>query len=665
MNPRPSTPKGKAVRKGRAAGTLARATAILSVSQAGPFLLEWVAYHRLIGFTRILAFSHDATDGTARMLDALDAAGLVEHHPNDAIGPGEPAKPEARAGARALAMLAPGERALPLGVHEFLAIRSGQGRLDDLLAALPGDATAVALRTRMIGSGGIVDASAKPRLARFTKAAAESPNLPERARAIRMMFRPDGVETLGERRPWYGREAMGRQRIVDGGGADRTAALLRAGWTLPADQSALRLAQINDYSLCAREDLLVRLMSDAAALKDEFERLDRADMGDDVLLRWAGPLDDELARLRAALPDLAAAEAEARAVHGARIRLARTALESTLPQFAQTFLHAEKAPEPTASAHDGAPRWLKDMRETPGLRGFYRSLPDHALAFVDRGADRLVVGFDNLSSVRDRAPVRRDGWAYALAAEHGWSHLGVLAFTPTWFRDPELHQTLRELAAGGFFARFAGVTMVGTSMGAFAACAFAPLAPGCTVVALSPQATLDPARVPWEERWQGAQREDWSGDFNDAPGGAAAAGRAFLVSDPLLAEDRRHIAMFGDRPNLTRLLTPLSGHKSALMLHGGGVLWPVLAQAVRGELTPASFAALRRQGRSSPFYTRPLAARLAAQGKARSLRRVIACLRARGAGSIAAAMEERYAPLLDGRVSRIAADPAKGAGDDA
>ena len=77
----------------------------------------------------------------------------------------------------------------------------------------------------------------------------------------------------------------------------------------------------------------------------------------------------------------------------------------------------------------------------------------------------LVVGFDNLSSVRDRAPVRRDGWAYAFAAARGWSHLGVLAFTPTWFREAELHDTLRGLAATGFFARFAGVTMTGTSMG--------------------------------------------------------------------------------------------------------------------------------------------------------------------------------------------------------
>lgn len=678
MNPRPAArrdktpadggdamPHGKPAKPRRRGPPTAGPTAILSTSNAAPFLLEWVAYHRLIGFTRLLVFSHGPDDGGARMLDALAAAGLVEHHPDDGAGADLPQQPDARAFARALPMLAPDGWALPLSVHDFIAIRAGEGRMQDLLQALPHGATAVALRTRLFGSGGIVATSAEPRLARFTAAAAESPRLPERARAIRMLFRPEGVGTLGERRPWYRREAMDRQRIVDGGGNDRTAELTRSGWTLPADQTALRLAQINDYALCAREDLLARLMPDSAALKDEFDRFDRADISDDLLLRWAAPVAEELARLRAALPDLAAAEAETRAAHEARIAVARAELQRTSPEFARTFL-AGAAPAAAAPAvRDGAPRWLKDLRATPGLRGFYRSLPEHALAFVDRGAERLVVGFDNLSSVRDRAPVRRDGWAYAFAAERGWSHLGVLAFTPTWFREPELHDALRELAASGFFARFGSVTTLGTSMGAFAACAFAPLAPGCTVMALSPQATLDPGRVPWEARWQGAQRQDWSGGFNDAVAGAAQAGRVFLVSDPLLAQDRRHLALFADLRNATRLPTPLSGHKSALMLHGGGVLWAVLEQAVTGELTPASFAELRRRMRVTPFYTRPLAARLAAQGKARTLRRVIAHLRARGAAPVAAAMEERYAPLLDGRVPRIAPEAVKPDEDEA
>lgn len=625
-------------------------TAILPVADAAPWLLEWVAYHRLIGVTRIFAFSHGCTDGSDRMLDDLAAAGLVEHHRNDP-GPGLPEVPAARACARALPLLAPGTWALPMAVHDFLAIRAGEGRLDDLLAALPPGATAVALRTRLFGSGGLVAASAEPRLARFTAAAAETPQLPDRARAIRMLFRAEGVATLGERRPWYRREAMGGQRILDGGGADRTAQLLREGWTLPADEAVLRLAQINDYTLGAREDMLARL-SDPTALRDEVKRLDRAEITDEVLLRWAAPLAGEMARLRAALPGLATTEAAARAAYDARIAAARIELERTSPDLARELLGAKAAPV-AAQPRSYAPHWLEDLRATPGRRGFYRSMPDHALAFVDRGPGPLVVGFDNLSSVRDRAPVRRDGWAYAFAAQRGWSHLGVLAFTPHWFREAELHDALRGLAAEGFFARFESVAMMGTSMGAFAACAFAPLAPGCTVLALSPQATLDPARVPWEERWQMAQRQDWTGGFNDAVTGLAAAGCAFLVHDPLLEQDRRHIAMFAGLPNLTLLPTPFSGHKSALFLRGAEILWTVAEQAVTGRLTQASYARLRRGARLNPWYLRPLAEHLADRGRAGLLRRALAHLRAQGADKLAEGIEERYAPLLEGQVSRI------------
>ena len=37
----------------------------------GPFLLEWVAYHRLIGVNDILVFTNDCSDGTDQMLERI------------------------------------------------------------------------------------------------------------------------------------------------------------------------------------------------------------------------------------------------------------------------------------------------------------------------------------------------------------------------------------------------------------------------------------------------------------------------------------------------------------------------------------------------------------------------------------------------------------------
>ncbi len=43
----------------------------------GPFILEWVAWQRLMGVDRILVFINDCDDGTDTLLDELDRVGIV------------------------------------------------------------------------------------------------------------------------------------------------------------------------------------------------------------------------------------------------------------------------------------------------------------------------------------------------------------------------------------------------------------------------------------------------------------------------------------------------------------------------------------------------------------------------------------------------------------
>lgn len=44
----------------------------------GPYLHEWAAYHRLIGFEDILVYDHESTDESGEVLAALKREGLVE-----------------------------------------------------------------------------------------------------------------------------------------------------------------------------------------------------------------------------------------------------------------------------------------------------------------------------------------------------------------------------------------------------------------------------------------------------------------------------------------------------------------------------------------------------------------------------------------------------------
>lgn len=60
-------------------------TSVTPMKNEGPFILEWVAYHRAIGVTDILVFSNDCQDGSDLLLDRLDDLGYLRHYGNPSV----------------------------------------------------------------------------------------------------------------------------------------------------------------------------------------------------------------------------------------------------------------------------------------------------------------------------------------------------------------------------------------------------------------------------------------------------------------------------------------------------------------------------------------------------------------------------------------------------
>ena len=58
-------------------------TAVTTQKNEGAFLLEWIAYHKIIGFTDIVILSNDCEDGSDEMLDHLSKSGEIIHLRND------------------------------------------------------------------------------------------------------------------------------------------------------------------------------------------------------------------------------------------------------------------------------------------------------------------------------------------------------------------------------------------------------------------------------------------------------------------------------------------------------------------------------------------------------------------------------------------------------
>jgi hypothetical protein len=59
-----------------------RRVIVTTMKNEGPFILEWLAYHRAIGFDDFLIYTNDCTDGTDAMLRLLQEKGLVQHREN-------------------------------------------------------------------------------------------------------------------------------------------------------------------------------------------------------------------------------------------------------------------------------------------------------------------------------------------------------------------------------------------------------------------------------------------------------------------------------------------------------------------------------------------------------------------------------------------------------
>lgn len=111
----------------------------------GPFILEWLAWHRALGVTDFIVFSNDCSDGTDRILDRLQDMGEVLHLPNPALVTGRTAlQPTALAYAHHLRAFREADFFLSIDVDEFVNVRVGEGRLSDLFAATgPFDALSI------------------------------------------------------------------------------------------------------------------------------------------------------------------------------------------------------------------------------------------------------------------------------------------------------------------------------------------------------------------------------------------------------------------------------------------------------------------------------------------------------------------------------------------
>ena len=246
------------------------------------------------------------------------------------------------------------------------------------------------------------------------------------------------------------------------------------------------------------------------------------------------------------------------------------------------------------------PRWFDELRPGGEGEGFMERHLRHSLMFVRRPVNRLLVTFDNLSNVNDSS-IEREPWAFKFAQDINISHLGVMAHVADWYRDPVLIGRFQKLAAEGFFDGYDRVVFAGVSMGGYASIAFGSLVPGAHAVSVNPQSTLDTGLVPWETRYEGGRRQDWTLPLSDAAALTAGFERVNIFYAPYHALDKQHVGRFsGD--NIHIFNCRYSDHKTAVFMRKIGALKPVMTHAIFDELTEDTFYKLYRGRRDLRWF---------------------------------------------------------------
>lgn len=257
--------------------------------------------------------------------------------------------------------------------------------------------------------------------------------------------------------------------------------------------------------------------------------------------------------------------------------------------------------------------WLLAIAEIAEDSGYYQTLgAKHHAIYVER-KPTLLVTFESLSGMRSLSAMSHPlGWE--MVRTYGWSHLCIASEGDTWFRDENVYAFFDRLIDDGFFDEFEKVIFYGAGPGGYGAAAFSVAAPGATVVAIQPQATLDSRIAEWDDRFKEMRRTDFGSRFGYAPDMLEAAEAAFILYDPNVALDAMHASLF-TRPNVTKLRMRYMGLALQSDLLQLDQFETVLSLAAAGKLTRLNFARLYRSRREHRSYLKTLLVTLEADDR--------------------------------------------------
>jgi hypothetical protein len=236
-----------------------KTTIVTTMKNEGPFILEWLAYHRAIGVDQFLVYTNDCDDGTDDMFDLLQAKGIVQHRQNRFREMDLKPQHAALQDAEKEPQIQNADWVICMDVDEYINIHTGDGTLRSLFKAVP-DANMISMTWRLFGNGDIHEFRDEPLLAQFTRCARQAANKPHQAWGFKTLFRTLGIfKKLGVHRP-KGLKPQLHDKIawVNGSGQRLPQDMYRNAWRSTTDTYGYDLVSLNHYAVRSAESFLVK-----------------------------------------------------------------------------------------------------------------------------------------------------------------------------------------------------------------------------------------------------------------------------------------------------------------------------------------------------------------------------------------------------------------------
>lgn len=337
-------------------------TAVSMMKDEGPFLIEWVAHHLAIGFTDLVVYTNDCSDGTDDMLIRLEQLGLCHHRRNE-IPDGIRPQPSALNHAQDEPVVQQSDWIMVFDADEFLSIKFGDGTLDSLIAATKEQgANGIIATWRIFGSSGIVDWSRDPVTEQYLMAAPQTWNKGWGVKTL-FTFDPDYWK-LGIHRPKMKNKHIKTNfpdsvKWLTGSGNVMEDYFKFRGWRSITRTVGYNWVQLNHYAIKSVDSYAIRKMRGNVNNKadkynsDYWSLQDRNEVRDETMLRYSNRRNQIMAHL---LSDPELSRLHLAAVTRAEQRLSELRQTSDYHQLVKDLAKASEVPITQIIAKPPQPR---------------------------------------------------------------------------------------------------------------------------------------------------------------------------------------------------------------------------------------------------------------------------------------------------------------------